>query len=141
MKILQNDLDFHPPPADQALFRKHIQRELKEIRQEAAEAYASDNEIDPVPDSAYDDASDLLEILFDRHIPMPNIGWLMDGGIGFEWRSQYVKGIGTMSIYGDNKVIYGASLGSGHKDKGTCELTDLVKLVRFFPMLKILCSQ
>ena len=72
---------------------------------------------------------------------MPDIGWLMDGGIGFEWRSQYVKGIGTMSIYGDNKVIYGASLGSGHKDKGTCELTDLVKLVRFFPMLKILCSQ
>ena len=141
MKILQDNLDLPLLPADRSLLRKHIQRELKEIRQEAAEAYASDNEIDPVPDSAYDDASDLLEILFDHRIPMPDIGWLMDGGIGFEWRSQYVKGIGTMSIYGDNKVIYGASLGSGHKDKGTCELTDLVKLVRFFPMLKILCSQ
>ena len=38
METLQNDLNFHPP-ADKALFRKHIQRELKEIRQEAAEAY------------------------------------------------------------------------------------------------------
>lgn len=141
MGRLQNDLNFRPLPTDKALFKKHIQHELKEIRQEAAEAYASDNEIDPVPDSAYDNASDLLEILFDHSIPVPDIGWLIDGGIGFEWRSQHVKGIGTMSIYGDNKVIYGASLGSGHKEKGTCELTDLVKLTRFLPTLKTLCSQ
>ena len=141
MERLQNDLSVQLSPTDKALFRKYIQRELKEIRQEVAEAYASDNEIDLVPDSAYDDASNLLEILFDHRIPIPDIGWLMDGGIGFEWRSQNIKGIGTMSIYGDNQVVYGVSLGSGHKEKGTCELTDLVLRVRFFPILKDLCSQ
>lgn len=141
MERLQNDLSVQLSPTDKALFRKYIQRELKEIRQEVAEAYASDNEIDLVPDSAYDDASNLLEILFDHRIPIPDIGWLMDGGIGFEWRSQNIKGIGTMSIYGDNQVVYGASLGSGHKEKGTCELNDLVLRVRFFPILKDLCSQ
>jgi hypothetical protein len=141
METGQKEHNLPLPPADEVLFRKQIQRELDEIRQEAEEAYALDNEIDPVPDSAYHDANSLLEILFYNNIPMADIGWLMDGGIGFEWRSQHVKGIGTMSIYGDNKVIYGASLGSGHKDKGTCELTNLVKLVRFLPMLKTLCPQ
>ena len=141
METGQKEHNLTLPPADKTLFRKQVQRELDEIRQETEEAYALDNEIDPIPDSAYDDANSLLEILFYNNVPMPDIGWLADGGIGFEWRSQNVKRIGTMSIYGDNKVIYGASLGNGHKDKGTCELTNLVKLVRFLPMLKTLCPQ
>ena len=141
METGQKEHNLTLPPADKVLFRKQVQRELDEIRQETEEAYALDNEIDPIPDSAYDDANSLLEILFYNNVPMPDIGWLADGGIGFEWRSQNVKRIGTMSIYGDNKVIYGASLGNGHKDKGTCELTNLVKLVRFLPMLKTLCPQ
>ena len=141
METGQKEHNLTLPPADKVLFRKQVQSKLDEIRQETEEAYALDNEIDPIPDSAYDDANSLLEILFYNNVPMPDIGWLADGGIGFEWRSQNVKRIGTMSIYGDNKVIYGASLGNGHKDKGTCELTNLVKLVRFLPMLKTLCPQ
>ncbi len=43
------------PPTDKVLFCKQVQREFDEIRQEAENAYALDNEIDPVPDSAYDD--------------------------------------------------------------------------------------
>ena len=48
-------------------------RELEETRQEAEEAYASDDQIDPVPNSAYDDARVLLKILH-RNVPMPDIG-------------------------------------------------------------------
>lgn len=117
------------------------EEQLREVYQEVMEACALDNEIDPVPDSAYNDAFQLLQLLDDHNIPMPDIGWLMDGGIGFEWRSTNVRGIGTMSIYGDNKVIYGASLGNGHRDKGICDFTDLVEFVRFLPMLKDVCSQ
>ena len=127
-------------PVDKVLFLKQVQRELDEIRQEAEEAHASDDEIDPVPDSAYHDAYLLLEVLFDYDVPTADIGWLMDGGIGFEWRSTDGKGIATMSIYGDNQVIHGASLGSACKAKGTCLLTDLAALVCFFPTLKVLCS-
>ena len=82
-----------------------------------------------------------IEVLFDNDVPMPDIGWLTDGGIGFEWRSQNIKGIGTISIYGENKIIYGASLGSTSEVKGTCLLTDLASFVRFLPTLKVLCSQ
>lgn len=133
METLQNNLNFHLPSADKALFRKHIQGELKEMRQEAAEAYASDNEIDPVPDSAYDDASDLLEILFDRHIPMPDIGWAEDGSLGFEWRPE--GGIATMGIYGDKLVIYGAFFEEKRQIEGICQLSDTIMLSGFLETL------
>ncbi len=116
-------------------------QQLREVYQEVMDELALDSEIDLVPDTAYQDAFQLLEFLDYNNVPMPDIGWLMDGGIGFEWRSMDSKGIGTMSIYGDNLVIYGTSLENGRKDKGTCKLTDFVKLVLFFPMLKTLCSQ
>ena len=141
METGQKEHNLPLPPTDKVLFRKQVQHELEEIRQEAENAYALDDEIDPVPDSVYHDTYAVLEILFSNNVPMPDIGWLIDGGSGFEWRSQHLKGIGTMSIYGDNQVVYGASLGSGRKVKGTCKLTDLVELVLFLPMLKTLCSQ
>ena len=83
-------------------------RKLEETRQEAEETYASDNQIDPVPNSAYDDASVLLKMLH-RNVPMPDIGWAEDGSLGFEWRPG--NGIATMGLYGDNLVIYTAFFG------------------------------
>ena len=141
METRQKEHNLPLPQADIVLFRKQVQRELDEIRQEVEEACTLDNEINPVPDSAYHHTFSVLEILFYNNVPMPDIGWLMDGGIGFEWRSTDSKGIGTMSIYGDNQIVYGTSLGNGQRDKGTCKLTDYVKLDRFFPMLKTLCFQ
>ena len=123
-------------PADKVLFHKQVQRELDEIRQEVEEACTLDNEIDPVPNSAYYDTFSVLGILFYNNAPMPDIGWLMDGGIGFEWRSTDGKGIGTMSIYGDNQVVYGASLGNKRRVKGTCVLDDSVLSVNFLQILK-----
>ena len=115
--------------------------QLQEIRQEVEEALELDSEIAPVPGTAYDDAYWLIRILFDCNISMPDIGWLMDGGIGFEWRSRDGKGIATISIYGDNQVVYGASLGNTHRDKGTCTLSDLRPLIGFLIMLVVLFSE
>lgn len=125
---------------DFSWLREAVQQ-LREVYEEVLEACTLDSETDPVPGAAYYDAFWLLKLLDYYNVPMPDIGWLIDGGIGFEWRSTEGKGIGTMSIYGDNHVVYGASLESSRKVKGTCELTDLVLYVRFFPMLKDLCSQ
>ena len=141
METLQKEHNLPLPLADKVLFRKQAQRELDEIRQETEETCAADDGIDPVPDSAYRDAYLLLEILFNYDVPTADIGWLMDGGIGFEWRSTDSNKIATMSIYGDDQVVYGASLGNGDEVKGTCLLTDLASLVHFFPTLKVLCSQ
>ena len=67
MEILHKELDFVRPPVDD-----DAQQQLEEIRQEAMEASALDSEIDPVPDSAYDDARSLLKMLSHYNVPMPD---------------------------------------------------------------------
>ena len=116
-------------------------RQLEEIREEVEEACTLDSEIAPVPDMAYKEARLLLEMFFYCHVSMPDIGWLMDGGIGFEWRSRDSKGIATISIYGDNQVVYGAFFGSERRIKGTCPLSNLRSFTGFLKVLVILFSE
>ena len=110
-------------------------RKLEETRQEAEEAYASDDQIDPVPNSAYDDACVLLKILH-RNVPTPDIGWAEDGSIGFEWRPG--NGIATMGEYGDNLVIYSAFFSNKREFGGICSLSDTALLDGFVTTLKAL---
>ncbi len=134
METGQKEHNLTLPPTDKTLFRKQVQRELDEIRQEAENAYALDNEIDPVPDSAYDQTSGLLEKLSSFKIPMPHIGWAEDGSIGLEWRPE--GGIVTMGIYGDNDVIYGAFFQENRQVDGVCNLSDTALLEGFLETLK-----
>ena len=108
-------------------------RELEETRQDAEEAYASDDQIDPVPNSAYDDARVLLKILH-RNVPIPDIGWAEDGSLGFEWRPG--NGIATMGVSGDNLVIYGAFFSNKCEFDGICSLSDTVLLEGFITTLR-----
>ena len=108
-------------------------RELQTVREEAEEAYVLDNDIDPVPESAYDDAQVLLKMLFDSNSPMPDIGWAEDGSLGFEWRPE--DGIATMGIYGDSLVIYGAFFEDKRQVEGICTLADIAMLTGFMLML------
>ena len=108
-------------------------RELEETREEAEETYASDDEIGPVPNSAYDDARVLLKILH-RDVPIPDIGWAEDGSLGFEWRPG--NGIATMGVYGDNLVIYGIFFNKKCEFDGICSLSDTVLLEGFITTLK-----
>ncbi len=114
-------------------------QQLQEIRLEVEEACELDSETEVVPESAYDEAYFLLNVLHPV-IPMPDIMWLEDGGIGFEWIAQRGKGIGTISLYGDNRVIYGISLGNRPRVKGTRALSDLAALGDCFAALFCLCS-
>ena len=111
----------------------NAQQQLKEIRQEATEASVLDNEIDPVPDSAYDDAHSLLKMFSHYKIPMPEIGWAEDGSLGFEWRPE--NGIATMGVYGDNHVIYGAFFDAKRQTEGICSLSDNALLRGFLMTL------
>ena len=113
-------------------------RELEEVREDAEEAYASDDKIDPVPDSAYDDAHVLLELLH-QNVPMPDMMWSEDGGLGFEWRPG--SGIATISLYGDNLAIYGAFFNDNRQVEGICSLSDTVLLQGFLTTLRNLFEQ
>ena len=114
----------------------YAQQQIEEIRQEAMEASALDNEIDRIPDSAYDDAHSLLKMLFQCNVPMPDIGWAEDGSLGFEWRPE--NGIATMSLYGDNHVIYGAFFNDKRQVEGVCALSDTAMLRGFLTLLNLL---
>ncbi len=119
-------------------------QQLQEIRDKVEEAHALDSEIDLVPDSAYENANQLLDKILVWAVPMPDIGWLIDGGIGFEWWSRDSKGIGTISIYGDNQVVYGASGEVSSEPitiKGTCLLSNFASRNDFLTKLLILCSE
>ena len=133
METDEKEYNLRLPPVDKMLFLKQVQRELDKIRQETEEVCTADNEIDPLPDSAYHDAYLLLEILYNYNVSMADIGWLVDGGIGFEWRPG--DGIATMSLYGDGLVVYGASLGNERRVKGTCSLCDPILLPNFLKTL------
>ena len=111
-----------------------VQQQLKQIRQEVNEVCELDDEAEPIPESAYNEAIFLLNVLR-PFLPLPDIMWLEDGGIGLEWRSKNGKGISTMSIYGDNHIIYGASLDGTRRVKGTFTLFNLAPLENFLTML------
>lgn len=100
--------------------------QLEEIRQEAMEASVSDRQIDPVSESAYNDAYSLLELAFQYNVPIPDISWAEDGSLGFEWRP--ANGIVTMGVYGDNLVIYGAFFNERRKFEGICSMSDTALL-------------
>ena len=108
-------------------------RELEDVREDAEKAYAWDDHIDPVPDSAYDDAHALLELLH-RNVPMPDMMWSEDGGLGLEWRPG--SGIATISLYGDNLAIYGAFFCDKREFDGICSLSDTVLLDGFVTTLR-----
>ena len=116
------------------------EEQLLELREEVAESRALDTEIEPVPDTAYTGARCLLHILFKGNLPVPDIGWVIDGGIGFEWRSSDGKGIATMSIYGEHQIVYGVSSESVDRISGECALSDFVPLGRFFSILIRFCA-
>ena len=133
MGTLQKLLHLVHPQADKGLFTEQVLRELADIREEVEEACALDSGTAPVPDSAYEETLTFLQQM-SRDIPIPDIIWLEDGGIGLEWRPG--AGIATMSLYGDGLVIYGATWKGSRKISGTCPLSDLVLLPHFLNVLR-----
>ena len=132
METLQTEIEPTASSTDKVLFRKQVQRELDEIRQEAEEAYALDKEIDPIPDSAYNDTLVLLEMLCNYKLPMPEISWAEDGSFSIGWYLD--EGIITMGIYGDDLVIYNAFFEEKRQFEGICALSDTPMLSGFLKM-------
>ena len=123
---------------DQGALNKQVQRELEEVRREAAKAYSLDREIDPVPNSAYDDLLSLIAVL-PEDIPVPDLGWAEDGSLSLEWRPE--AGIVTMGLYGDKLVIYGAFFNDKRELNGIFPLSDSILLPNFLTMLSELFRQ
>lgn len=114
---------------------KQIIEELNEIREEVKETCEIDSEVSPVPEQAYEETITLLKQLH-RDIPMPDMMWLENGGIGLEWRPG--DGIVTMSLYGNEHITFVVIIGKQHKVAGTCPLSDQLLLPSFLETLPTL---
>lgn len=134
-----HDVINHSSTADLYFFSMDTaQRELAAIREEIEETCAVANDVEPVPELAYKEAFSLLTRIH-YNIPMPDMMWLEDGGIGLEWRPG--DGIVTMSLYGDAHVTFVAILGNQHEIAGTCPLSDSRILPSFLATLPLLFRQ
>ena len=111
------------------------QQELETIREEVEETCAVANDVEPVPESAYSETFSFLTRIH-YNIPLPDMMWLEDGGIGLEWRPG--NGIVTMSLYGDNHITFVAILGNQYEISGTCPLSDSRLLPSFLATLPLL---
>ncbi|MCE2401575.1 hypothetical protein J4G08_11905 [Candidatus Poribacteria bacterium] len=131
----QKEPDFARSPADKILFLKHVQSELGEIREEVEETCAVTTDVIPVPEQAYNNTLSLMEQMPDD-IPMPDMMWLEDGGIGLEWRPG--EGIATISLYGDGNVIYGIFFSDKCETSGICALSNYALLHGFLTTLSLL---
>ncbi|MDE0300740.1 MAG: hypothetical protein OXN17_19045 [Candidatus Poribacteria bacterium] len=108
-------------------------RELEDIREEVEETCAVADNVIAVPELAYKETLCLLKQL-QHDLPLPDMMWAEDGGIGLEWRPG--SGIATMSLYGDNLVIYGAFFNDKREVNGICSLSDTILLEGFITTLK-----
>ena len=112
-----------------------VRQELENIREEVEETCETDDNTTVVPESAYIETISLFEQMH-GNIPMSDVMWLEDGGIGLEWRSE--EEIVTMSLYGDNHVTGVAILGGQREIAGTCLLSDNIILPAFLEILRSL---
>ena len=119
--------------AAEGLFTEKVLQELEDIREEVKEACSLDSGATPVPGAAYEETLDFLQQM-SLGIPLPDIMWLEDGGIGLEWRPG--DGIATVSLYGDGLVIYGATWQGSRRISGTCPLSDPILLPHFVNVLR-----
>ena len=118
-----------------AFLLDEVRQELGSICEEVEETCKTDDNVRAVPESAYVETIPLLEQMH-GNIPMPDVMWLEDGGIGLEWRPE--DGIVTMSLYGDNHVTGVAILGGQREIAGTCLLSDDIILPAFLEILRSL---
>jgi hypothetical protein len=116
-------LDYSTPPAlDPKSDTLHeAEQILNEIMQEAEEESRENPQTQPISSETYKESlSVLCTILND--VSMPDLMWLEDGGIGFEWRRGLEK-IFTLSLYGDGHGIFVGIFGERNKIRGITPLS------------------
>ena len=85
-----------------------------------------DSDIHITPETAYNDALFLLEILFNSGMPIPNIKRTKHGSLSLKWHTE--DGKATIELCGDGLVPYNAFSDEDSKDDGACLLSDTAAL-------------
>jgi len=103
-------------------FRTSMRCELVELQKHSEHTIPLESRIQLAPESAYNDALFLLEILYNYGIPIPVINSTNHGSLSLKWYTE--DGTATMFLCGDGLVVYNANSDGDSKDDGACLLSD-----------------
>ncbi len=104
---VHTDLD-DPAPKD-------IEKILQKVRAEAEEERRLDQELDAIPETAYEDVDRFLKTV-NKFVPLPDIMPLDNGEICLEWREG--QKIFTLSFGGDGHIVFAGIFGAGNQARG-----------------------
>lgn len=104
---IHTDLD-GPTPKD-------IEKILQKVRAEAEEERRLDQELDAIPETAYEDVERFLKTV-NKFVPLPDIMPLDNGEICLEWREG--QKIFTLSFGGDGHIVFAGIFGAGNQARG-----------------------
>lgn len=111
---IHTDLD-DPAPKD-------IEKILQKVRAEAEEERRLDQELDAIPETAYEDVDRFLKTV-NKFVPLPDIMPLDNGEICLEWREG--QRIFTLSFGGDGHIVFAGIFGAGNQARGILTLSDI----------------
>lgn len=107
-------------------FRSSMRRELVELQKHSEHPLPLESKIQVAPESAYNDALFLLEIMYHSSIPIPDISPTNHGSLSLKWFAE--DSTATMELCGDGLVVYNAYFDEDSKDDGACLLSDTAAL-------------
>ena len=94
---------------------KDIEQALQKVRAEAEEERRLDQELDAIPETAYEDVDRFLKTV-NKFVPLPDIMPLDNGEICLEWREG--QKIFTLSFGGDGHIVFAGIFGAEHQARG-----------------------
>ena len=107
---------------------KYIDYALQEVRAEAEEERRFDQELNPIPETAYEDVDRFLKNIHEL-VPRPDIMPLDNGEICLEWREE--QKIFTLSFGGDGHIVFAGIFSDENRARGilTFSMPHLVAIV------------
>ncbi len=105
-----------------------IEQALQEVRAEAEEERRFDQELDPIPEAAYEDVNQFLNVT-NKLVPLPEIMPLDNGEICLEWRED--RKIFTLSFGGDGHIVFAGIFSEENRARGilTFSMPHLIAIV------------
>ena len=92
-----------------------IEKGLQKVRADAAEERRLDQELDAIPETAYEDVDRFLKMT-NKFVPLPDMMPLDNGEICLEWREG--QKIFTLSFGGDRHIVFAGIFGANHQARG-----------------------
>lgn len=107
---------------------------LNEVKHEAEQARLLDNDIEKIKSQAYHDSDAVIKEIYDVGVSMPEVDWNEDGSINLSW---FLKtgGTSTISLYGDDYVIYNTYLEPDNYVRSVCKISDGLLLPKLIGIL------